>query len=359
MLDATREWLTMLSCLKHSGREVAPRSPGADWKGRTTRELVAFRTVVPMASPAIASAARKPSYRFMAAEAAWVLSGDNRVETIAPFAPTVKRFSDDGLRFFGSYGVPFVEQLSYAVGCLRRDPASRQSVIRIWRDRPPSETRDVPCTLSWQYLIRDGALDMVATMRSSDAITGWPYDVFVFSMTAAAVAIELRSTRTIGPDHNETSSAFPDLRLGNLYLTAGSQHYYLKDEDVVDAALAEKPVGPPCAPIDLADFASTRDLADHLWSAARGAYPEGARGWMREVCPRKPARAPDDEVKRMVDRFLSWRLPADFNPDGGVSFRPTFNEHTAHPMKHEPTGTNLFDARQAEAMVRHMLEGLP
>jgi hypothetical protein len=29
------------------------------------------------------------------------------------------------------------------------------------------------------------------------------------------------------------------------------------------------------------------------------------------------------------------------------------------PMRHEPVGTNLFDAIQAEAMVRHMLEGLP
>ncbi len=27
-------------------------------------------------------------------------------------------------------------------------------------------------------------------------------------------------------------------------------------------------------------------------------------------------------------------------------------------MKHEPSGTNLFDATQADAMVRHMIEGL-
>ncbi|TIU94677.1 MAG: hypothetical protein E5W09_22575, partial [Mesorhizobium sp.] len=61
----------------------------------------------------------------------------------------------------------------------------------------------------------------------------------------------------------------------------------------------------------------------------------------------------------MVERFLTWRLPEDFNPDGGISFKKTFNEHTAFPMKHEPTGTNLFTAMQATAMVRHMVEGLP
>lgn len=65
------------------------------------------------------------------------------------------------------------------------------------------------------------------------------------------------------------------------------------------------------------------------------------------------------QIKHMVSRFLAWRLPENFNPDGGISFKPTFNEHTAHPMKAEPVGTNLFTAAQAEAMVRHMLEGLP
>jgi hypothetical protein len=66
----------------------------------------------------------------------------------------------------------------------------------------------------------------------------------------------------------------------------------------------------------------------------------------------------EDQIKHMVSRFLGWRLPVNFRPDAGISFKAEFNEHTAHPMKHEPTGTNLFDAAQAEAMVRHMLEGL-
>lgn len=64
------------------------------------------------------------------------------------------------------------------------------------------------------------------------------------------------------------------------------------------------------------------------------------------------------QIKYMVNRFLAWRLPEDFSPDAGISFKKTFNEHTAHPMKHEPTGTNLLDARQAEAMVRYITEGL-
>lgn len=65
------------------------------------------------------------------------------------------------------------------------------------------------------------------------------------------------------------------------------------------------------------------------------------------------------QIAYMVSRFLAWKLPESFNPDGGITFKRMFNEHTAHPMKAEPSGTNLLDATQADAMVRHMLDGLP
>jgi hypothetical protein len=69
----------------------------------------------------------------------------------------------------------------------------------------------------------------------------------------------------------------------------------------------------------------------------------------------------EEQIKHMIDRFLGWKLPRDtFNPDCGISFnKEPFNTHTAHPMKYEPSGTNLLDAQQADAMVRFMIDGLP
>ena len=61
----------------------------------------------------------------------------------------------------------------------------------------------------------------------------------------------------------------------------------------------------------------------------------------------------EDQIKHMVNRFLSWRLPEAFNPDGGIRF------DKAYRSPHGPSGTNLLAATQAEDMVRHMLEGLP
>ena len=64
----------------------------------------------------------------------------------------------------------------------------------------------------------------------------------------------------------------------------------------------------------------------------------------------------DEQIKHMVDRFLSWKLPENFNPDAGISYtRPKY----APEVDARPSGTNLLDATQADAMVRHMLEGMP
>jgi hypothetical protein len=66
----------------------------------------------------------------------------------------------------------------------------------------------------------------------------------------------------------------------------------------------------------------------------------------------------EDQIKRMVNRFLQWKLPENFNPDGGISFKRMRNENTEWPARNEPVGTNLLDANQAEDMVRFMLEGI-
>ena len=67
----------------------------------------------------------------------------------------------------------------------------------------------------------------------------------------------------------------------------------------------------------------------------------------------------EEQIKHMVNRFLGWRLPKPWNPDNGITFAPIGNKgHPTAEYRREPMGTNLFDATQAEAMVRYMLEGM-
>lgn len=63
----------------------------------------------------------------------------------------------------------------------------------------------------------------------------------------------------------------------------------------------------------------------------------------------------EQAIDALVNRFLGWKLPANFNPDGGITFKAEYNEHTDHPMRHEPVGTNLFDYSQAKQMIEHLL----
>jgi hypothetical protein len=65
----------------------------------------------------------------------------------------------------------------------------------------------------------------------------------------------------------------------------------------------------------------------------------------------------EEQIKHMVERFLAWRLPMDFQPDGYITFeRRPLHETRVWQM---PSGTNLLNYPQAEAMVRHLVEGMP
>ncbi len=136
-MTATAAWRRALDAVIRHGAQVAPR-------GQKTLELPQQTTVVDLNWPIVASPLRRLSYVYLAAEALWVLSGDDRVETIAPYNERLREFSDDGLRFFGAYGPRIMGQLPYVVRKLAADPDTRQAVLTTWRSSPPT-TRDVPC----------------------------------------------------------------------------------------------------------------------------------------------------------------------------------------------------------------------
>lgn len=276
-INTTEVWRALLRELEE-GAEVSQASMGAAFKGHTSYELVGYQTRVPMDSAVVLCPARQLGYRFLAAEAAWILSGSNRVEEIVPFARQLGTFSDDGVFFDGAYGPPFVEQVGWVARKLQEDPQTRQAVMTIWRPRPGS-SKDVPCTVALQWLIRDGALRCCATMRSSDAWTGWPYDVHTFSMMSAYIALLLRG-RHAGP------VGTVDISLGELTLTCGSQHLYKRDLEAAHACAWTDDVARTdtlfeLRPLDLSEFTDPQHLIRHLWNVARS-DPIDA-GWLRET----------------------------------------------------------------------------
>lgn len=57
-------------------------------------------------------------------------------------------------------------------------------------------------------------------------------------------------------------------------------------------------------------------------------------------------------VRRMVDRFLTWKLPKNFSPDGYVSFNSTGAKNNFF----WPVGTNILDAEQTREMFMYALD---
>jgi len=220
--DLTSAWITTMNDIFHWGDEVAPR-------GKLTLELPQYTSVIDMRKPVVTSPERSLSYRFMAAEAYWILTGDNRVATIAPYNSRIAEFSDDGETFFGAYGPKIMEQLPGVVARLQQDPNTRQAGLTIWRENPPA-TKDVPCTVALWFQLRRGKLNCHSFMRSNDVWLGLPYDAFNFSMLAHLVCAELNS-------YNEDTVVEP----GVLFHTAASSHLY--DINWADAKTCIQAVG--------------------------------------------------------------------------------------------------------------------
>ncbi len=244
MASANKAWVDLLKAL-HDAPVVSPR-------GFKTKELIGYQSRVSMSDPMVCIREREIGEKFRYAEAAWILSGDNKVSTIAPYSKMIPQFSDDGVRFFGAYGVKVADQLSYVVSSLATDNSTRQAIINIWRENP-RPSKDIPCTLSLQFLIRNNKLHCNATMRSSDAWLGWVYDVYNFSQISLYVLLQLKSQHKI------------KLELGESTLTAGSQHIYQQHWKPALKCI----YGSPYLPDKLiTNFENGEDLISHLWNRA-------------------------------------------------------------------------------------------
>lgn len=186
------------------GREVRPR-------GQLTKELSPVH--IEVANPAdmipdgIGRAKLLPA--IAAAEALQNIAGVAQpalMSRISSFFPKPTGRWGEGVE---TYGPRLGRQLDAAERLLSRDPDSREAVATIWRagDIDGGQAHNL-CTVSLQFLIRDGGLDLVVYMRSNDAWYGLCYDLFQFAQ------VQLTMARCVG------------VPVGRYFHTAASLHLY-------------------------------------------------------------------------------------------------------------------------------------
>ena len=130
-------------------------------------------------------------------ELLWYLSGSDTLEFIEPYVPRYAADAVDGL-LEGAYGPRFsrmrngIDQFASIEALLNKRPGSRRAVIQLFNAEDiATHHKEIPCTTTLQFLLRDGHLHMSVMMRSNDAYFGLPHDVFCFTMIQEMMARRL------------------------------------------------------------------------------------------------------------------------------------------------------------------------
>lgn len=248
------------SVLKH-GRNVLCRNGGSLEIVGTSIKLLKITY------PILRNERRKMSLRYAAGELMWYLSRSDQLDFIKFYAPSYSRFSDNLTTLNGGYGGRIYnggdDLLNSVIEKLQQEPETRQAVIPLFRpDDATKTTKDCPCTLSLQFMLRGRILHLVVTMRSNDLWLGTPYDIFCFTAIQRYVADSL------------------GVMTGTYTHNVGSLHIYHKDLEK-----AREAVEAPYVPLGIKGIAKNLIYyteAEKAWRE-RGEKVDMEPGFFKEI----------------------------------------------------------------------------
>lgn len=189
------------------------RPHGGGTRGKTLELLgVSLRILKPRARISRSENRGKPFSAI--GELLWYLSGSDRLAFVEAYVSEYRKDAVDGI-LEGAYGPRLlamrgnVNQLESIYRLLSSKPGTRRAVIQLFNAEDiATEHKEIPCTTTLQFYLRNGLLHMSVTLRSNDAYWGLPHDVFCFTMLQEMMA------RRLG------------VELGEYYQYVGSMHVY-------------------------------------------------------------------------------------------------------------------------------------
>jgi len=227
------QFFTIDDLWRETLRSIREQGQLTDSRVGTTRELLGFSaTLSNIDSTFLMNSRRKLSPHYACAEFLWYLNSNPNISMISAYAPQYVKFAE-GDRAYGAYGYRLYSnlwgrdatpccntngssQLDEIVRVLTKSPDSRQAVLTLWEANDLvhavlGDHKDLPCTMSMQFLIRNDKLHLIVTMRSNDAWLGLPYDVFAFTCIQRIIAMSI------------------GIECGSYTHQAGSEHLYQKN----------------------------------------------------------------------------------------------------------------------------------
>ncbi len=161
---------------------------------------------------------RKMSIRYAVGELLWYLAGNNITHGINKYTKVWDDLADESGFINSNYGYCIqnkfgFNQLDRIIEQLVNNKNTRQAIIHIKGVNDDIHSKDINCTLTLQFLIRQNKLYMTTNMRSNDIWLGTPFDIFNFTALQVYLSMLL------------------NCELGNYTHNVASLHLYEKDAD--------------------------------------------------------------------------------------------------------------------------------
>jgi thymidylate synthase len=170
-------------------------------------------------------------------ELLWFIAGDTNIRYLNDNGVTIwDEWADENGNLGPVYGKQWrswpapdggtIDQLSWVVNEIRRNPDSRRLVVSAWN---PAEIGDMalpPCHCLFQFYVLDGRLSCQLYQRSADVFLGVPFNIASYALLTAMVA------------------QVTGLKPGDFVHTLGDAHLYLNHREQANEQLsrAERPL---------------------------------------------------------------------------------------------------------------------
>ena len=128
----------------------------------------------------------------------------------------------DGEKFDYTYSerINFHNQLDNAIASLKDDEHSRRAMVMIFKPEDTDESMGfatrIPCSISYQFVIRNNKLMVIYYIRSNDYFKHFAIDIWLANAMQEYIVEQLKET-------------YPKLKVGSLNYYCGSFHAYNED----------------------------------------------------------------------------------------------------------------------------------
>ncbi|HEY7174114.1 MAG TPA: thymidylate synthase [Micromonosporaceae bacterium] len=223
-----RAYLDLLEHVLEHGTEKGDRT------GTGTRSVFGYQMRFDLSAGFPLVTTKKLHLRSIVHELIWFLQGDTNVDYLREHGVTIwDEWADPDGELGPVYGKQWrswacpdgraVDQISWVIDEIRRNPDSRRLVVSAWNVADLPDMALQPCHALFQFYVADGKLSCQLYQRSADIFLGVPFNIASYALLTHMIA-------------NVTG-----LRVGDFVHTLGDAHLYLNHIDQARIQLERAP----------------------------------------------------------------------------------------------------------------------